>query len=70
VCDNDFGWIDDGTRELVGAASAEFQRQHVEDLEARGMPYHVVSGPLEQRLEQLQGVLEARENERDVAARS
>jgi NadR type nicotinamide-nucleotide adenylyltransferase len=67
VCDNDFGWIQDGTRELAGKASAEFQRQQLEDLEARGVPFHVVSGPLEQRLEQLLDVLEARDNERDVA---
>ena len=45
LCDNDFGWVRDGTRELEGAAAEQFQRQHVEDLERRGIPYVTLSGP-------------------------
>jgi HTH-type transcriptional regulator, transcriptional repressor of NAD biosynthesis genes len=70
VCDNDFGWVHDGTRELAGEAAAEFQRQQVADLDARGVPYHVASGPLEDRVAQLLDVLGVGENDRDVASRT
>ena len=53
LCANDFGWIQDGTRELDGELSVAFQRQQVEDLVARGVPYVELSGSLEQRVEQV-----------------
>ena len=53
LCANDFGWIQDGTREMVGAASGEFQEQQIRDLERRGIPYVTVSGPVEERVEQV-----------------
>src|SRR2546428_357732 len=37
VCDNDFGWVQDGTRELAGPLSAAFQRRQLDDLAARGV---------------------------------
>jgi len=57
VCDDDFGWVQDGTRELAGEAAAAFQRQQVEDLAGRGVAFHVVSGPLEERVARLMDVL-------------
>ena len=57
LCANDFGWIQDGTREMDGAASHEFQEQHVHDLARRGIPYVTVSGPLEERVQQVKDAL-------------
>jgi HTH-type transcriptional regulator, transcriptional repressor of NAD biosynthesis genes len=53
VCDNDFGWVQDGTRELQGPRSAAFQRRQLADLDARGVDYLVVSGSVERRLAQV-----------------
>jgi HTH-type transcriptional repressor of NAD biosynthesis genes len=60
VCDNDFGWVQDGTREMAGGAAARFQNQQIEDLARRGISYEVVSGPVEQRIEQVREVLARR----------
>jgi len=57
LCANDFGWIQDGTREMAGAASGEFQEQQARDLERRGIPYVTVTGPVEQRIEQIKVAL-------------
>jgi HTH-type transcriptional repressor of NAD biosynthesis genes len=48
LCENDFGWVDDGTRETA-RAQAGFQRLVREDLDARGLPYVTLGGTLEQR---------------------
>ena len=53
VCDNDFGWVQDGTRELDGTLSAAFQQRQLDDLSARGVDFVVVSGSVEQRVAQL-----------------
>jgi NadR type nicotinamide-nucleotide adenylyltransferase len=53
VCDNDFGWVQDGTRELAGPLSGAFQRQQLADLDARGVDYVVVRGPVEERVAQV-----------------
>jgi len=53
VCDNDFGWAQDGTRELDGALSAAFQQQQLDDLSARAVDFVVVSGSVEQRVARL-----------------
>jgi HTH-type transcriptional repressor of NAD biosynthesis genes len=58
VCDNDFGWIQDGTRELSGDASRAFQEQQLRDLEARGVAHHVVSGRLDERVEAVAAILD------------
>jgi HTH-type transcriptional regulator, transcriptional repressor of NAD biosynthesis genes len=57
LCANDFGWIDDGTREMAGTAAQEFQDQHVRDLERRGLTYVTVTGPIDERVEQVNAVL-------------
>ncbi len=57
LCDNDFPWVDDGTREMRGAAADEFQHQQVRDLERRGIPYVTLSGPVEQRVARVRQAL-------------
>jgi HTH-type transcriptional regulator, transcriptional repressor of NAD biosynthesis genes len=57
LCDNDFGWVRDGTRELEGSAAAAFQRQHIVDLERSGIPFVTVSGPLDERVRQVEEAL-------------
>lgn len=59
LCDDDFGWVQDGTRELEGRAAADFQEQQVRDLERRGIPYATASGPPETRVEQVLRLLRA-----------
>lgn len=50
LCENDFDWVDDGTRELPGKKSQDFQLQLERDLIARGITYYDLSGPLEDRV--------------------
>lgn len=57
LCDNDFGWVQDGTREMAGEASSRFQQQHVDDLARREIPYTTVSGSVEERVRQVRQVL-------------
>jgi HTH-type transcriptional regulator, transcriptional repressor of NAD biosynthesis genes len=56
LCENDFAWIDDGTRETKDA-QADFQQLVREDLDARGLPYVTLTGPLEQRIAAVEAVL-------------
>ena len=49
VCDDDFGCVQDGTRELAGPLSAAFQRRQLDDLAGRS----VVRGSVEQRIAQV-----------------
>lgn len=51
LCDNDFGWVQDGTRELPGEIGIAFQRQQIADLERRGVDYVTVTGPVEERVQ-------------------
>ncbi len=60
LCDNDFGWIQDGTREMAGAESGRFQDQQIADLDRRQISYTVVSGPLERRVACVEALLAAR----------
>jgi len=57
LCDNDFGWIQDGTREMVDGEAALFQDQQRRDLERREVDFHVVSGSVEERLERVRSLL-------------
>jgi HTH-type transcriptional regulator, transcriptional repressor of NAD biosynthesis genes len=50
VCDNDFGWVDDGTRELGVDGSAKFHADQVRDLERRGVNVMTASGMLDERV--------------------
>jgi HTH-type transcriptional regulator, transcriptional repressor of NAD biosynthesis genes len=59
LCGNEFGWIQDGTRELEGELSSVFQRQQIDDLAARGITYLDVSGTVEERIEQVSAYLAA-----------
>lgn len=53
LCTNDFGWVDDGTRELEGERSKDFQRQIEDNLKAMGIKYHIIGGTIEQRVAQV-----------------
>jgi len=50
LCANDFGWVQDGTRELEGDLSRKFQEQQYLDLNRRGIPYTMLTGSVEQRV--------------------
>ena len=50
VCDNDFGWIQDGTRELGGDLGEAFQRRQVADLRRRGVEFLTVRGSVDERV--------------------
>lgn len=51
LCDNDFGWVQDGYRELEGNKSKAFQGANKLMLDEWGIKYHKVTGPLEDRIE-------------------
>jgi HTH-type transcriptional regulator, transcriptional repressor of NAD biosynthesis genes len=53
VCADDFGWIQDGTRELDGPLSHQFQQQQVADLVDRGVRFLEVSGTVKERVAQV-----------------
>jgi HTH-type transcriptional regulator, transcriptional repressor of NAD biosynthesis genes len=57
LCADDFPWVQDGTRELVDGESGRFQEQQRRDLDARGIRYTLLTGPLERRLEQVERAL-------------
>jgi HTH-type transcriptional repressor of NAD biosynthesis genes len=57
LCDNDFGWIDDGTRELPGRLGERFQEEQRADLERRGIPYLPVSGSVDERTRQVEALI-------------
>jgi len=59
VCDNDFPWVKDSTRELAGEAADQFQQQQIDDLERRGLPYVLLTGPIEQRVQRVKEALGA-----------
>ena len=58
LCGNEFGWVQDGTRELEGELSSAFQRQQIDDLVARGIDFLAVAGTVEERVEQVSAYLE------------
>lgn len=56
VCDTDIPYVEDGTRS--GAEHRKvFQRQIIEDLEQRGVPYILLSGNLDERIKKVGRVL-------------
>ena len=57
LCDNDFGWVQDGTRELAGDRADAFQRRQMEDLARRDLLPVVVSGPVADRVDQVRDAL-------------
>jgi HTH-type transcriptional repressor of NAD biosynthesis genes len=60
LCDNDFEWVQDGTRELEGKKSTDFQRLQVAFLRAMEIPYYAVHGTIENRVSQVEGILSGR----------
>jgi len=52
VCLNDFNWVDDGTRELHGDKSGEFQGYNMKRLQDFGIDFTILSGSVEQRISQ------------------
>ena len=50
VCADDFPWQQDGWREMGNGEARRFQEQQLADLDARGVTYVVLGGPLEQRI--------------------
>lgn len=59
VCQDDFGWIDDGTREMAGGEAHRFQLQQEDDLQRRGIPYVVAAGPVDERVARVMAALGA-----------
>lgn len=61
LCDDDFGWVQDGTRELEGARAVMFQRFQISHLGAMKIPYRTVRGSLEERVERVKYFLDLEE---------
>jgi nicotinamide riboside kinase len=57
MCGDEFGWIQDGTRELEGNLSRDFQRQQERDLLDRGIEFYYAEGSLERRQEVVRAAL-------------
>lgn len=58
LCSDDFEFVQDGTRELVGTGeAARFQAQQVSDLNRRGIPFYRLSGPVEERVAEVRRIL-------------
>ena len=51
VCADDFPWVQDGWRVMGDGAARRFQQQQLSDLDARKIPYVLLEGPAEHRLE-------------------
>jgi HTH-type transcriptional repressor of NAD biosynthesis genes len=50
LCRDDFGWIQDGTREMADGEAHRFQLEQAADLERRGISYLVAAGPVSERV--------------------
>lgn len=58
LCENDFGWVDDGSRELAGEKGVSFQAQNKKNLrEISNNRYYVVKGSVENRIDQVKAIL-------------
>jgi HTH-type transcriptional repressor of NAD biosynthesis genes len=53
LCVDDFPWQQDGWREMPGGEAHTFQLSQQADLDARGIDYVTLEGPLEQRVERV-----------------
>lgn len=60
LCSNDFGWVEDGVRELVGEKSKSFQLQIMSELAKSGIDYTVIHGSVDERKRQIISELERR----------
>jgi len=50
LCADDFAWVQDGSRVMGNGHARRFQRQQLVDLEARGVPYVLLEGSLDDRV--------------------
>jgi HTH-type transcriptional repressor of NAD biosynthesis genes len=67
LCENDFDWVDDGTRELPGPLAKNFQIQNEQALADFDIPFYRVSGDLVVRKQQVTNILsEHRQRERNL----
>jgi NadR type nicotinamide-nucleotide adenylyltransferase len=57
LCDNDFAWVQDGTREMAGGEADRFQEQQRRDLTQRVSRWHLVSGSVEERVRSVKELL-------------
>jgi NadR type nicotinamide-nucleotide adenylyltransferase len=53
VCSNEFGWVDDGSRELGNGKAEEFHQINLQRLLELGVPYRIITGSVEQRVQQV-----------------
>jgi NadR type nicotinamide-nucleotide adenylyltransferase len=53
LCLDDFPWEQDGWREMAGGEAHAFQLRQQADLDARGIHYVTLEGPLEQRVDRV-----------------
>jgi HTH-type transcriptional regulator, transcriptional repressor of NAD biosynthesis genes len=53
LCLDDFPWEQDGWREMAGGEAHAFQLRQQADLDARGIAYIALDGPLEQRVDEV-----------------
>lgn len=61
LCHNDFGWVQDGTRELEGGKADAFQRMQINHLSyGIAVPYYEIEGSLEDRVDQMREILNAK----------
>jgi HTH-type transcriptional regulator, transcriptional repressor of NAD biosynthesis genes len=57
LCENDFGWVQDGTRELAGEKSVEFQKANELALGEWGIGYTALYGTLDGRVAKVAKIL-------------
>lgn len=58
-CRADFGWVQDGTREMAGGEAAAFERQLRDDLVVRGVDFIEVGGAVDERIATVRAALGA-----------
>jgi NadR type nicotinamide-nucleotide adenylyltransferase len=59
LCADDFGWVQDGTRELADGKARRFQEQQQRDLRRRGVDYLVAGGTIDERVRTVLAALRA-----------
>jgi HTH-type transcriptional regulator, transcriptional repressor of NAD biosynthesis genes len=69
LCMDDFPWEQDGWREMAGGEAHRFQLQQQADLDARGVDYTTLAGPLEQRIDSVVRALTSDGSRARTAAR-
>lgn len=65
LCDDDFDWVQDGTRESA-LARTEFHRLVKADLDRRGIYYEALRGTLDERVRQVEAALSRADGTEDL----